>query len=122
MTEIHFCAEDCTTCTYYVTEIEQEIPAPLYVLVNDMRREIRNPDTAHLAHGTMSARVRGCTGPLCKKAARDTSRVNRVRRAEARGSTTRRRKQPDEFLEIDPIVELFQKYYETIWNKEESNK
>lgn len=108
--------------TYYVEEIGQEIPLDLHPLVAELRREIRNPDTAHLAHGTVSARVRGCTGPLCKKAHRDTSRVNRVRRAKAKGSTTRRRKQPDEFLLIDPIVELFQKYYETNWNKEETNE
>lgn len=107
--------------TYYVAEIAQEIPIHLQPLVAEMRREIRNPDTAHLQHGTTSARVRGCAGPLCKKANRDTSRANRVRRAEAKGSTTRRRKQPDEFLEIDPIVELFQKYYETIWNNKEIN-
>lgn len=105
---------------FFIEELNIYVRSEFEPLVKEVRLEITDPNLVHLKHGTKSARVHGCNGPLCARAMRDALRESRRNRAISKGTLPRPRTRPQYYLDIEPILESFQNYYNPNINKEQT--
>lgn len=94
--------------TFYCLELATELHIQFKGLIDDLRHESKS--MRDYPHGTVSGRVRGCTGPMCMKAKRDHERTDRHRQASVAGKVIRNRIRNPFYVEIDKIVESFQMF------------
>lgn len=99
--------EPIEEATFYVAEFKRELSISFKPLIDDLRSELTDPLYGRLNHNTMSARVQGCTGPMCRKARRDHERDRRRRLAAAKGQSVNANNRSEIFLRIDPIIEEY---------------
>lgn len=93
---------------FYCVELGMDLHIQFKALVDDLREEAKGRGS--YPHGTVSGRVRGCTGPMCMKAKRDHERTGRHRQASVAGKVIRNRIRNPFYVEIDKIVESFQMF------------
>ena len=92
----------------FVPELLRFVGPEEQAVIEAIRLELSHPDWLGKVHGQRKLYARGCTGPLCKKAARDYGRKY-MRTARESGSRHRRTRAQH----FDPLLEMFHKAYLT---------
>lgn len=81
-------------------------------LLRQCRQELLDPEYISYQHGNRNTRLRGCNGPMCRKANRDYGRNLQRRIHDAQGQRISAVRRHDEFL--DAFIQFATEYHQEL--------